>query len=51
MRVLRVCALTAAQTDDEGSNVYSTANIYWEPQATFKSGDVIEINTVVNAYQ
>jgi len=42
---------SAAQTDDEGSNVYSTPNINWEPQETYKSGDVIEINTVVNAYQ
>ncbi|CAB1100464.1 unnamed protein product [Ectocarpus sp. CCAP 1310/34] len=38
------------QNADEGSNVYSTANIGWDVLDSFKSGEVLEIDIIMNAY-
>lgn len=35
---------------EESSNKYSTANINWEPLETYKTGQVLELNIVMNAY-
>ena len=36
------------QDAGEGVNVYSTPNINWEPLDSFESGQVLEMNVVVN---
>ncbi|CAN0394644.1 unnamed protein product, partial [Ectocarpus sp. 12 AP-2014] len=38
------------QNADEGTNVYSTANINWDPLDSFTSGQVLEMDIVMNAY-
>eukprot|EP00903_Cladosiphon_okamuranus_P006097 g6007.t1 len=38
------------QNAAEGSNRYSTANINWEPASSFISGQVLEMDIVMNAY-
>lgn len=38
------------QNADEGSNVYSTANIGWDVLGSFKSGEVLEMDIIMNAY-
>lgn len=38
------------QNAEESSNTYSTANINWEPLGTYKTGQVLELNIVMNAY-
>lgn len=38
------------QRAEEGSNKYSTANINWDPLETFTSGQVLEIDIVMNAF-
>ncbi|CAM9620047.1 unnamed protein product [Ectocarpus fasciculatus] len=38
------------QNADEESNVYSTANIGWDVLGSFKSGEVLEMDIIMNAY-
>ncbi|CAN0252453.1 unnamed protein product, partial [Ectocarpus fasciculatus] len=38
------------QNADESSNVYSTPNINWDPIDSFTSGQVLEMDIVMNAY-
>lgn len=45
------CIYCLHQSEDEDSNVYSTANSKWAVLESYKQGSVLELKLVISAHQ